>query len=197
MVNIFNFKLFFMGKLATNKWIKDNLFIGYSIPEGQENKCPIKSEISKNSQNLISFKGGGENNQCITQENLEIGINTKTASLSVWTNFEISWFRLETLDSSGNVIDIITEFNPSGTGVSSINFYPSIKSNSVYLGYYINPRTDHRGQERTRFSLNNGSFSSYTYFQVEGGARINTWNNYNIWLGGISSPSIYIDVEET
>ena len=49
-----------MGKLATNKWIKDNLFIGYSIPKDQDNKCPTKSEISKNSQNLISFKGGGE-----------------------------------------------------------------------------------------------------------------------------------------
>lgn len=183
------------NKIATNKWIKDNLFLGYSIPKDQDYKCPTKSEIYKNSQNLISFKGG-ENNQCMTQENLVTGVNTKTASLSVWTNFEISWFRLETLDSSGNVIDIITEFNPDGTGVSSTNFYPSIKSNSVYLGYYINPRTSHKGQERTRFILNNGSFSSYTYFQVEGGARINTWNKYNIWLGGISSPSIYIDVEE-
>lgn len=111
------------NKIATNKWIKDNLFIGYSIPGGQENNCPTKSEISKNSQNLISFKGG-KNNQCMTQENLVTGVNTKTILFQFYNSGGMSYEHLD-----------FHVKKPNGVVVKDWNWNPS--NDSGYHDHYI------------------------------------------------------------
>lgn len=181
------------NKIATNKWIKDNLFIGYSIPGGQENNCPTKSEISKNSQNLISFKGG-ENNQCMTQENLVTGVNTKSIiftysnpgglgyeSLALFTHKDervISWIPFR---SNGN-------YNPpNDKGDHSYTLSLPIKDKSLKLGVHLN--RDEWADTGDKIYVD-GIYLG-RYYTKEGIDIFFTWN-YNEWLGRASSITIKV-----